>query len=39
MPSTTDPKPDYTWCQFVNPALAHKGGRCTCFDIVVPKTK
>jgi hypothetical protein len=37
MPSTTDPKPDYTWCQFVNPELAHEGGRCTCFDIIVSK--
>jgi hypothetical protein len=39
MPSNTDAKPNYIFCQFINPELAHDGKRCTCFDIVAPKPK
>jgi hypothetical protein len=39
MPSNTDAKPNYIFCQFINPELAHDGKRCTCFDIVVPRPK
>jgi hypothetical protein len=39
MPSNTDTKPNYAFCQFINPELAHDGKRCTCFDIVIPKPK
>jgi len=39
MPSNTDAKPNYTFCQFINPELAHGGKHCTRFDIVIPKPK
>jgi hypothetical protein len=25
-------KPAYTFCQYINPGLAHEGQRCNCFD-------
>ena len=30
---STTSRPNYNFCQFINPELAHQGGRCTCFDI------
>ena len=30
---STTSRPSYIFCQFIDPELAHQGGRCTCFDI------
>ena len=30
---STASRPNYAFCQFIDPELAHQGGRCTCFDI------
>jgi hypothetical protein len=28
----TDEDPNYRFCQYLNPALAHEHKRCTCWD-------
>ncbi len=38
--SNTDEAPNYIFCQHFNPAEAHDGKRCDCFDIKqVSRTK
>jgi hypothetical protein len=30
------PKPNYIFCQYINPALGHDNSPCTCFESAGP---